>query len=129
MSTHTFGGPLTIGSRAYVRNTGERAQQVERIKATARFQPFILRGSPKMASTQDDVLRFTMDTKNPSVPVRRGVINNPSGDCSVAAANSSAFSPSAVTVCDGDTTLNSGCLATKARTCSPFSGGSTEQVI
>ena len=27
-----FGGPLTIGSQAYVRNTGERAQQVERIK-------------------------------------------------------------------------------------------------
>jgi hypothetical protein len=27
-----FGGPLTIGSQAYVRNTGERTQQVERIK-------------------------------------------------------------------------------------------------
>jgi hypothetical protein len=26
------GGPLTIGSQAYVRNTGERTQQVERIK-------------------------------------------------------------------------------------------------
>jgi hypothetical protein len=28
----TFGGPLTIGSQAYVRNPGKRAQQVERIK-------------------------------------------------------------------------------------------------
>jgi hypothetical protein len=27
-----FGDPLTIGSQAYVRNAGERAQQVERIK-------------------------------------------------------------------------------------------------
>ena len=27
-----FGGPLTIGSQAYVRNTGDRPQQVERIK-------------------------------------------------------------------------------------------------
>jgi hypothetical protein len=29
---HTFGGPLTIGPQAYVRNTGERAQQVERVE-------------------------------------------------------------------------------------------------
>jgi len=27
-----FGSPLAIGSQAYVRDTGERAQQVERIK-------------------------------------------------------------------------------------------------
>ena len=27
-----FGGPLTIGSQAYVRNSGKRAQQVEWIK-------------------------------------------------------------------------------------------------
>jgi hypothetical protein len=26
---HMFGGPLTIGSQAYVRNPGKRAQQVE----------------------------------------------------------------------------------------------------
>ena len=40
-----------------------------------------------------------------------------------------AIAESAVTVCDGGTTANSGCLATNARTCSPFSGGSIEQVI
>ena len=28
----TFGGPLTIGSQSYVRNPGQRAQQVERVK-------------------------------------------------------------------------------------------------
>jgi hypothetical protein len=30
-----FGGPLTIGSQACVRDTGKRAQQVERIKVQA----------------------------------------------------------------------------------------------
>ena len=30
-----FGGPLTIGSQAYVRDAGKGAQQVERIKVQA----------------------------------------------------------------------------------------------
>ena len=51
---------------------------------------------------------FSTDTKNPSVPVRRGVISRPSADCSVAAANSSALSQSTVTVCAGGTTAKSG---------------------
>ena len=33
-----FGGPLTIGSQAYVRNTGERTQQVERIKGPDKYR-------------------------------------------------------------------------------------------
>jgi hypothetical protein len=28
----TFGGPLTVGSQAYVRNPGKRAQWIERVK-------------------------------------------------------------------------------------------------
>src|SRR6266700_4542216 len=72
---------------------------------------------------------FSTDTKNPSVPVRRGVIKSPSADCSVAAAKSSALSHSTVVVCDGGTTANSGWRATKFRICSPFSCGNTEQVI
>ena len=67
-----------------------------------------------------------MDTKNPSVPVRRGVISKPSGDCRTAPANSLALSPNTVTVSAGGTSVNSGWRATKARIWSPFSGGNTE---
>ena len=42
---------------------------------------------------------FSTDTKNPSVPVRRGVISQPSADCSAAAAKSSALSHSTLAVC------------------------------
>src|SRR3982075_4764833 len=79
--------------------------------------------------SQGGACLFSTDTKNPSVPVRRGVINSPSGDCSVAAANSSALSHSTVIVCDGGNTANSGWRATKPRIWSPFSCGSTEQVM
>ena len=44
-------------------------------------------------------LFFNTDTKNPSVPVRRGVISQPSGVWSAALAKSSALSQSAVAVC------------------------------
>src|SRR5437588_396776 len=60
---------------------------------------------------------------------RRGVISQPSSDCSAACAKSSALSQSTLAVCPGGTTENSGCRATNARTCSPFSSGSTEQVM
>src|SRR5690349_2843552 len=68
-------------------------------------------------------------TKNPSVPVRRGVISQPSSERSAACAKSSALSQSTLTVSSGGTTENSGWRARKARTCSPFSAGSTEQVM
>jgi hypothetical protein len=35
----TFGGPLTIAPRPYVRNTGKRTQQVERIKVKTNVGP------------------------------------------------------------------------------------------
>lgn len=47
----TFGGPLTIGSRPYVRNTGERAQQVERIKVKRKRPSYVDRWlSPVLSS-------------------------------------------------------------------------------
>jgi hypothetical protein len=51
---------------------------------------------------------FSTDTKNPSVPVRRGVISQPSGDFSAASANASALSQSTLAVCSGATSANSG---------------------
>jgi hypothetical protein len=51
---------------------------------------------------------LSTDTKNPSVPVRRGVISRPSGDCRVAATKSSALSHSTAAVCAEGTTVNSG---------------------
>src|SRR3954463_6519807 len=72
---------------------------------------------------------FITDTKNLSVPVRLGVISQPSGVSSAALAKSSALSHSTLAVCSGGTTENSGWRSTKARTCAPFSGGSTEQVM
>src|SRR5437016_1741026 len=72
---------------------------------------------------------FSTDTKNPSVPVRRGVISQPSADCLAAAANASALSHSMLAVCDGATTVKPPWRRRKPRTCSPFSGGSTEQVM
>ena len=72
---------------------------------------------------------FSTLTKNPSVPVRRGVISQPSGEASAASAKASALSHSAVTVCAGGRTANSGWRVRKALTCAPFSGGSTEQVM
>src|SRR5258708_39194392 len=57
---------------------------------------------------QDYACLFSTDTKNPSVPVRRGVISQPSGACCVAAANSSGFSHNTVMVGDGGTTAHSG---------------------
>src|SRR3954454_16559927 len=68
-----------------------------------------------IVARQDDDTFFSTDTKNPSVPVRRGVISHPSDDSSAAAAKSSALSHSTPAVCDGGTTENSGCRATKAR--------------
>src|SRR5262249_31680478 len=64
---------------------------------------------------------LTTDTKNPSVPVRRGVISQPSSVRSAASAKASALSHSTLAVSSGDTTENSGWRATKARTCSEFS--------
>ena len=56
--------------------------------------------------------RFRMtDTKNPSVPVRRGVISQPSSERNAAATNSSALSQSTLAVSSGGTTENSGCRA------------------
>ena len=46
-------------------------------------------------------------TKNPSVPVRRGVISQPSGEASAAAAKASALSHSTEAVSSGGTTANS----------------------
>ena len=44
---------------------------------------------------------FSTDTKNPSVPVRRGVISQPSGWRSAASANASALSHKTLAVCSG----------------------------
>ena len=78
-----------------------------------------LASSMRPGMTNDDELNypsFSTDTKNPSVPVRRGVIKSPSELCSVAAEKSSALSHSAVTTCEGGTTAKSGWRARKART-------------
>src|SRR5262249_34695521 len=72
---------------------------------------------------------FSTETKNPSVPVRRGVISQPSADCSAASANASALSQSTPAVCSGGTTVNSEWRPTNALTCSPFSSARTEQVM
>src|SRR5215475_14885090 len=50
--------------------------------------------------------RRRIDTKNPSVPVRRGVISQPSGDWSAEAPKTPALSPSAEALCSGGTTEN-----------------------
>ena len=44
---------------------------------------------------------FSTDTKNPSVPVRRGVISQPSADFSAAFSKSSALSQSTLAVSFG----------------------------
>ena len=85
--------------------------------------------SPGMTS-MDAYRLLSTDTKNPSVPVRRGVISQPSGDCSAALARRRRPCPRARRrSASGGTTANSGWRATKARTCSPFSCASTEQVM
>ena len=59
---------------------------------------------------------FSTDTKNPSVPVRRGVISQPSSDFSAASAKASALSQRTVAVWSWGWMENSGWRATKPRT-------------
>ncbi len=83
-----------------------RDREILRCAIAHRSSPF---GRPGMTEPRyDAVRRFKIATKNPSVPVRRGVISQPSGDCSAALANASALSPSAVTVSAGGTTAKPG---------------------
>ena len=55
-------------------------------------------GTFRFAHPTADHAFFSTETKNPSVPVRRGVISQPSGDLSAAFSKSSALSQSTLAV-------------------------------
>src|SRR3954451_225575 len=100
---------------------------VARWRARFRLRSVSYGGQVALPTLRDHAF-FSTDTKNPSVPVRRGVISQPSSERSAACSKSSALSQSTRAVSFGGWIENSEWRPMKALTCSLFSLGNTEHV-